>query len=241
MPLKQKYDYTLTCIAVDDEPFARKLIADDISKIPFLKLQTTCSSAIDAEKFLRNTPVDLLFLDIQMPAMTGLQFLKNLKNPPLVVITTAYEQYAIEGYELDVIDYLLKPFSFDRFLKATTRAYDQFVLEKAHIPSSGFFFVHSEYKEIKLFYDDVLYVEGLKDYVKIFVQSQQRPILTRLNLKAMENKLPQKQFCRIHNSYIVSLNKISSFQKAQVFIKENILPISDKYAELFEAKYKSLF
>lgn len=240
MSLNPKYDYTLTCIAVDDEPFARKLIADDIAKIPFLNLKATFSSALEVEDFLKKNPVDLIFLDIQMPVLTGIQLLKKVNNPPLVIITTAYEKYAIEGYELDVIDYLLKPIAFDRFLRATIRAYDQFVLEKAHAPMSGFFFVHSEYKEIKLFFDDILYVEGLKDYVKIFLKSQSRPILTRLNLKAMESKLPSEKFCRIHNSYIVSMDKISSIQKSQVYVGAIALPIGDKYVDAFEVKYKSV-
>lgn len=228
----------MKCIAVDDEPFARKLIADDIAKIPFLQLKATCASASEALTLLQKQSVDLLFLDIQMPVVTGIQFLKTLKDPPLVIITTAYEQYALEGYELEVIDYLLKPIPFDRFTKAANRAYDQFVLEKAHTTTSGFFFVHAEYREIKILFDDVLYVEGLKDYVKIFLASQSRPILTRLNLKAMDAKLPPTTFCRIHNSFIVSLPKIDSIQKAQVFIGPNAIPIGEKFAENFANKYR---
>jgi DNA-binding LytR/AlgR family response regulator len=231
-------EHTLRCIAIDDEPFARKLIADDISKIPFLKLAGTYSSTAEGLEILKKGGVDLLFLDVQMPVMTGIQFLKTLKDPPFVILTTAYEQYALEGFELDVVDYLLKPIPFERFLKGAHRAYDQFVLEKAHAPSRTFFFVYSEYKELKVFCDDVLYIEGLKDYVKIFQKSSSRPILTRLNLKAMESRLPSDQFVRIHQSFIVSLSKITSTQKTQVFIGDKAIPIGDKYADSFGGRYR---
>ena len=228
----------MTCIAVDDEPFALKLMADDIAKVPFLELKGTFSSPMDALVVLQHEPVDLMFLDIQMPVLTGTQFLRTLKNAPMVIFTTAYEQYALEGFELNVIDYLVKPIPFDRFLKAVNKAYDPFKLKSTSgPPEPGFFFVHAEYKEIKLFYDDVLYVEGLKDYVKIFTAKQQFPILTRMNLKAIETKLPSNHFARIHNSFIVSLNKIKSFQKSQVFIGSVSIPIGEKYAEEFRKKY----
>jgi DNA-binding LytR/AlgR family response regulator len=234
-------EHKLRCIAVDDEPFARQLIADDISKVPFLDLVTTCASPFEALEHIKKNNVDLLFLDIQMPVITGTEFLRTLENPPLVIITTAYEKYALEGFELNVIDYLLKPIPFERFLKAANRAYDQYLLENGlHTrEENGFFFVHAEYKEIKIFFDDILYIEGLKDYVKIFLRTQQRPILTRLNLKATEAKLPSDQFARIHNSFIVSLSKIKSTQKTQVFIGETPVPIGEKFAADFQKKYRS--
>jgi DNA-binding LytR/AlgR family response regulator len=235
----------LRCLAIDDEPFALKLIADDIGKVPFLALTGTYNAPLDGLEFLRKNLVDLLFLDIQMPVLKGTEFLRSLQQPPLVIITTAYEKYALEGYELNVVDYLLKPIPFDRFLKAANRAYDQFMLRNgvAQLPSKSisdsFFFVHSEYKEIKIFHDDILYVEGLKDYVKIFLQSQQRPILTRLNLKGIESRLLPEYFCRIHNSFIVSLPKIDSIQKLQIFIGKITIPIGERFAEDFRKKYKS--
>jgi DNA-binding LytR/AlgR family response regulator len=231
----------MRCIAVDDEPFALKLIADDIRKVPFLELVKTFSSGLEAIEYLKKESVDLLFLDIQMPVLKGTELIRILQNPPLVVFTTAYEQYALEGFELNVIDYLVKPVIFERFLKAANKAQEQFVLRKtAGSPKSagGYFFVHSEYKEIKIFFDDILYVEGLKDYVKIFLSTQQRPVLTRLNLKAIEAKLPGDKFCRIHNSYIVSLARISSIQKSQVFIGSNTIPVGDKFADDFRTRYK---
>lgn len=227
----------MTCIAIDDEPFALKLIADDIAKIPFLQLRGTFPSPVDALMQMQREPVDLLFLDIQMPALTGTQFLRSLKDPPMVIITTAFEQYALEGFELNVIDYLMKPIPFERFRKAANKAQEQFNLKNYPAKEPGFFFVHSEYREIKIFFDDVLYVEGLKDYVKVFLEKEKHPILTRLNLKAIEAKLPGDQFVRIHNSFIVSLKKIRSFQKSQVFVGAMAIPIGEKYSESFRKRY----
>jgi DNA-binding LytR/AlgR family response regulator len=231
----------LRCVAIDDEPFALKLLADDIGKIPFLDLVATFSSPLSALEFLNSNSIDLLFLDIQMPVLKGTEFLRSLQNPPMVIFTTAFEQYALEGFELNVVDYLLKPIPFDRFLKAANKAYDLFALRQNKTGTSeASFFVHSEYKEIKIFCNDILYIEGLKDYVKIFLRSQSRPILTRLNLKGIESKLPANQFCRIHNSFIVSLSKINSTQKQQVFIGEIAIPIGDRFAEDFRGKYGSI-
>jgi DNA-binding LytR/AlgR family response regulator len=227
----------MNCIAIDDEPFALKIIAGDIAKVPFLELKGTFSSPGDALSLLKKEPVDLLFLDIQMPAITGTQFLRTLKEPPMVIFTTAYEQYALEGFELNVIDYLMKPIPFDRFLKAANKAHELFNLKSNPNGNPGFFFVHSEYREIKIFYDDIQYVEGLKDYVKIFLAKERHPILTRLNLKAIEGKLPSTEFMRIHNSFIVPLKKIKSFQKSQVFIGETPIPIGEKFAENFKKQY----
>jgi DNA-binding LytR/AlgR family response regulator len=236
-----KKNLKLRCLAVDDEPYALKLIADDIGRVPFLELRATCSSPLEALDLLQKENVDLIFLDIQMPVLTGTQFLRSLKNPPLVIITTAFEQYALEGFELNVIDYLMKPIPFDRFLKAVNKAYYQHTLQTG--PSAPaedhFFFVRSEYKEIKILVKDVLYIEGFKDYVKIFLTSQAPPIFTRLNLKAIEAKLPEHHFCRIHNSFIVALAKIESSQKTQVFIRNKPIPIGDKFSDDFRMKYRS--
>jgi DNA-binding LytR/AlgR family response regulator len=240
-----KQTLKLRCLVIDDEPFALKLMADDIGKVPFLELVATCSSPLQALDRLQKEAIDLVFLDIQMPVVTGTQFLRSLKNPPLVIMTTAFEQYALEGFELNVIDYLVKPIPFERFLKAVNKAYDQFKLVRG-IPTASssssegsFFFVHSEYKEIKIVLGDVLYVEGFKDYVKIFITSQAPPILTRLNLKAIEAKLPAQSFCRIHNSFIVALSKIESSQKTQVFLQRKAIPIGEKYSEEFRKRYRS--
>ena len=195
----------LRCIAIDDEPFALAILADDLRRFPYLDLQATFSNAFDADLWLKTHSVDLIFLDIQMPTLTGTQFLRRLPQPLMVIFTTAYEQYALEGFELNVVDYLLKPIPFQRFEKAVLRAKELFELrQKVETPAvaeRGFFFVFSEYKEIKIYFDEVNYVEGLKDYVKIYTTQQPKPILTRLNLKAMEAKLPEEQFGRIHTSF----------------------------------------
>lgn len=228
----------LRCLAVDDEPFALKLMEEEIRKVPFLKFVAACSSADQAIPFLQ-TGIDLLFLDIQMPNMTGIQFLRTLENPPMVIFTTAYEQFALEGFELSVVDYLLKPIAFDRFIKAVNKARELYQLRLSKPLEDPFFFVRANYKEVKIFSSDVLYIEGLKDYVKIFLASQSRAILTRQNLKGMESLLPTGIFFRIHNSFIVNLSKITSFQKAQVFISKTQIPIGEKFASKFEELYRA--
>lgn len=238
-----KTNQKLRCIAVDDEPFALEIIADDLQKIPFVQLLGTYSNPLDAWETIKKGEVDLLFLDIQMPTLTGTQFLRKLQQAPMVIFTTAYDQYALEGFELNVLDYLMKPISFERLQRATNKAYELFQLKQLdstinQTTERGFCFVHSEYKEIKLYYDEILYIEGLKDYVKIYTSQQTRPILTRLNLKAMESKLPTELFCRVHLSYIVSLQKITSFQKTKLLIGKQEIPIGNKFSEQFEAQYR---
>lgn len=229
----------LKCIAVDDEPFALRLLEEEIRRVPFLKLHGVYGTPEEALEVLRSEAVDLLFLDIQMPGITGLDLLRRLENPPMVILTTAYEKYALEGFDLNVVDYLVKPFRADRFLKAVTKAYELFVLRTAakDKKGDGFFVVYSEYKEYKLAYRDVLYIEGLKDYVKIFLEGKSHALLTRLNLKAVEGRLPAEQFCRVHNSFIVRLDRIDSFQKTNVTINNVVIPIGDKYADEFRNRY----
>ncbi|SRR5258706_2781535 len=227
----------IKCLVVDDEPYALRLMQDEIRKMPFLECVAACSSAKTALPFIENG-VDLLFLDIQMPNVTGIQFLRTLKNPPMVIVTTAYEKYALDGFELDVVDYLMKPILFDRFVKAVNKARELFMLRITKPSSAGeSFVVNANYKKIKIFCDDVLYIEGLKDYVKIFLASSPRAILTRLNLKGMESILPTDTFFRIHNSFIVNLGKITSFQKNQIFIDKKSLPVGEKFAFAFEKRY----
>lgn len=231
----------LNCIAIDDEPFALEIMADDIQTVPFLNLIGTFSNPLDAWELIKQGKVDLIFLDIQMPTLTGTQFLRTLPTPPMVIFTTAFQQYALEGFDLDVIDYLLKPIPFERFLRAVNKAQERFQMrpkENVEITEEAtFFFIHVEYKQIKLYFEDILYIEGLKDYVKIFLKNQTKPLLTRLNLKTIEAKLPVQQFYRVHNSYLVSLSKISSFKKTKLYIEKQEIPIGKKYAESFEQKY----
>jgi DNA-binding LytR/AlgR family response regulator len=256
---------SLRCIAIDDEPFALDLLADDIGKIPFLELVGQFSGPLAALELLRQEPVDLLFLDIQMPTLTGIQFLRTLsgsptQRPPMVIFTTAYEQYAVESYELSVVDYLLKPIPFGRFLTAVNKAHDLHLLrypsiealitnalpaeESAMVVSPtvlpaapDFFFIFSEYQQIKIFFGEVLYVEGLKDYVKIYTTQQPRPYLSRLTLKAIEAKLPAEVFCRVHKSFIVALGQISSFQRSRLFVGGAEIPIGSSYLAGFESRY----
>lgn len=227
----------LRCLAVDDEPFALQLISDDLKRLPNLELVGAVSTANDAEMVLKSKEVDLMFLDIQMPGITGMQFLRSLKQPPLVILTTAFEQFAVESYELNVVDYLVKPIPFERFEKAVQKARERMRVPQA--TDSSFFFVRSEYKEIKILFNDIQYIEGLKDYVKIFLASQPRPVLTRMNLKAIEQKLPINQFCRIHNSFIVALARITAVQRSQVFLGTTPIPVGDKFSAEFRRKYGS--
>lgn len=226
----------IRCIAIDDEPFALEILADDIQKIPYLVLVGKFSSPIEALNILKG--VDLIFLDIQMPTLTGTQFLRTLENPPLVIFTTAYQQYALEGFDLKVVDYLLKPIPFERFQQATDRALELFSLKNPQPQDRHSFIIYSEYKQIKIFSDEILYIEGLKDYVKIYLKSQSKPILTRLNLKGIEAKLPKMGFCRVHYSFLVALSQVSSFQKNKLFINETEIPIGARFYEEFLDKMR---
>ncbi|WP_333820575.1 LytR/AlgR family response regulator transcription factor [Ohtaekwangia sp.] len=230
----------MTCVAVDDEPLALDLLEDNIKKIPYLKLLKKCSNALEANSFLQTQPVDLVLLDIQMPGLTGIQFLQGLsKNPPLVIFITAYEKYALEGYNLDVVDYLLKPVSFERFLKAVNKAHDKFTAQKhpvviqpvAAAPVATYLFVNSEYNLVRIDFSDIAYIEGLKDYVKIFLLSSPRPVITRMSMKSLEEKLPADQFVRVHKSFIVSLNKITSIRKGRISLLKAQIPISEHYKD----------
>ncbi len=232
----------IRCLAIDDEMLALDLLEDNIKKVPFLELIQACKSAMEAMEVLRNQPIDLLFLDIQMPDISGIQLIKSLHHKPLVIFTTAFSKYATEGYDLDVIDYLLKPYSFERFLKAVNKAYEYLDLRnrasnqanvKEIVASSNFLFVKADYKLYKINLKDILYIEGLKDYVKIFVS--EKPIVTQMSMKALEEKLPPNDFIRVHRSFIVAFNKIDFIQKQMLTIGKKEIPISEHYRdELFK-------
>lgn len=222
----------IRCIAVDDEHLVRELLEDNIRQVPFLELVATCKNALEAMEVMQREQVDLLFLDIQMPRLSGLQLLQSLQRPPLVILVTAYEKYALEGYNLQVVDYLLKPFSFERFLKACQRAAELFRLQQPAPPRAiTDFFVNVEYVQVKIVVADIEYIEGLKDYIKIHLSSSPRPVLTRMTMKAIAEKLPADAFVRTHKSYLVAVNKITAVKRDLVCIGEKEIPVSDFFKE----------
>lgn len=225
----------IKCLVVDDEPLARSLLSDYVKKVPFLTLVATAENALEAMKVLRENTIDLIFLDIQMPELTGINMLKALQQKPMVILTTAYSDYALESYELDVVDYLLKPITIERFLKGVEKVSNRLQeVETPVIPQAqppAFFFVKDGTRLVKVMLEDILYVEGLKDYVTIHTPKQK--IVSLQRLKALEDQLPSAQFIRIHNSYIISLHAISAIHKGDVQIGTVRLPISDSYKKSF--------
>ncbi|PSR52678.1 DNA-binding response regulator [Adhaeribacter arboris] len=223
----------MRCIVVDDEPLIRELLEDNIRQIAFLQLVQVCKSALEAVEILQKEKIDLILLDIQMPRLTGLQLLKSLDTPPLVIVITAYEKYALEGFDLNVVDYLLKPFSFERFLKACNRANDLFHLQQKKeltaLAPIDHFFVNVEYTQVKIVVADIEYIEGLKDYIKIYLTSSAKPVLTRMTLKAIENKLKPPVFIRIHKSFLIASDKITTVKRDFVCLGKKELPLGDFY------------
>lgn len=223
----------LSCLIIDDEPVARKGMEEYIMEIDFLHLVGQCENPVKATQYLNKQPIDLLFLDIQMPKVSGIDFLKTLRNPPLVIFTTAYPQYALEGYSLDVIDYLMKPITFDRFLKATQKAREVYqmkrlVTEQKEIYSE-YFFVKCDSKYEKVNFDDVRYVEALQNYVVI--HTRDKKLITYLTLTGLENQLPEDQFLKVHKSFIVSIPSIKAIEGNEIMIGEARIPISRNLKE----------
>ena len=224
---------TLNCEIIDDEPLALEMMSDYVQKTPFLTLAGAYNSAVQAIKTLRENPVDLLFLDIQMPELSGLEFAKFLPKRTKVVFTTAFPQYAIDGYEAEAFGYILKPISYDAFLKVAKRAYEWFTLsEKAkNYAKDRFIFVKSDYKLVRINLDDILYIEGLKDYVRIYTENGDK-IMSLMNMKTLEDFLPKPEFLRSHRSYIVHMNKIKCIDRFRMNIGENYIPVSESYKEI---------
>jgi DNA-binding LytR/AlgR family response regulator len=225
----------MNCIAIDDEPLALDIISEFCSRISYLNLIGTFTNPHDASKLLNSIEIDLMFLDIHMPQINGLEFLKSLYSPPLVIFTTAYREHASQGFEYDAVDYLIKPFSSERFTKAVNKAHQLMTLKK---PGSifqeernktmpGCIMVKVEYSTIRMNLDDILYIEGLKDYVKIY--SGGKPVLTKTTMKNITEKLPQDRFLRVHKSFIVSLAKIDMIENSRIVIGKERIPIGESY------------
>ncbi len=231
----------IRCLVIDDVPLALLILVVFISKMPFLQLVMVTTYHIEALLLVQEGNFYLVFLDVQMPELTGIQFLRIANGKTKVILTTAYPQYALEGYELDVIDYLLKPIAFDRFFKSVQKAQSiiqpsakQEVKVEAAQQSdflSDFIFVKTEHKIQKVYLNDILFIEGLKDYISIFTPAER--IITLQNMKKMEDALPEKHFIRVHKSYIVSINKIDSIERSRIFINDKIIPVGDTYREEF--------
>lgn len=240
----------LRCIAVDDEPLALQLLGDYIRKVPFLELAVSCGDAFEAAKALQENQVDLIFIDIQMPGLTGLQFIQSLARRPMVIMITAYKKFATEGFDLDVVDYLVKPVGLDRFMKACYKAQELHHLRTGNAgggvssgvgggsvaaPGTGsgvdFFFVNADYSLVKVLFADLIWIEGSGDYVKIHLKSSPKPLLVRTSAKTLEGELPADKFIRIHKSYIVSIAGITAVRKNSVFVGELELPVGETYRD----------
>lgn len=233
---------TIRCAIIDDEPLALGLIAGYVKKTPSLELCGTYSSAIQAMNELPNNPVDLLFLDIQMPDLNGLEFSKMVPENTRIVFTTAFEQYAIDGYRANALDYLLKPISYADFSEAVGKAMEWFNMklkaegEKNNIQpeKTEYIYVKSDYKLIQVELDKILYIEGLKDYVKIYTEDSARPILSLISMKALEEKLPAERFIRVHRSFIVQKQKIKIIDKGRIVFGKEYIPISETYKTMLQ-------
>lgn len=228
-----KTNIMIKTLIVDDEPLALQVLENYIEQLPEVKLVAKCENAIEANDILNKEEVDLICLDIQMPQISGVEFLKSLKNPPMVIFTTAFSNYAIEGYDLDVVDYLLKPISFDRFMKAINKVTERMNKNHDSTTEDDYFYVKADKKLIKVKYDDIIYVEGLKDYV--ILRNENSRVITLQTMKSLEEKLPSNMFKRVHRSYIVNIDKINSIMGNMIEVinkgNEKMIPIGKNYKD----------
>ena len=225
---------TIRCLAIDDEPLALQQLVAYIRKVPFLELAAQCQSALEARSFLENDTVDAIFCDINMPDLNGMDFVKSLAVPPLVVFTTAYSEYAVEGFRVNAVDYLLKPFGLQDFQRAANRLKER-LSESTTADSDNTLFLKTDYRIVKVSIPDIRYIEGMSEYLKVWIESETKPIITLLSMKKMEERLPD-YFMRIHRSYIINLNKIQEVNKNRVIMdKDTYLPIGDLYKDTFQA------
>ena len=223
------------CIAIDDEPLALEQMVRYIEKTPFLELLGTFPSALKAMEGNTLEHAELIYLDINMPDLSGMDFSKHISKDKKIIFTTAYEQYALEGFKVDALDYLLKPFDYDEFLTASLKAKNHFELVSKSNPELGddFMFVKSEYQSIRINYADVLYIESMKDYIKIYQKNKAKPVLTLMTIKSMEAKLPSQGFMRVHRSFIVKLSEINGVDGNSILINEQAIPIGESYRVAF--------
>lgn len=226
----------LRCIAIDDEELALDLLEDNIAQVPYLQFEGKFDNPLKAMQFLQEHPVDLVFLDIQMPGITGLQFIKSLPQKCMYILVTAYEKFAVESYSLNVVDYLVKPVALDRFIQACSKAFDlhQLKIKNAQPKESteaNYLFINVEYSLLKVVLSDIVWIEGLKDYIKIHLKSATKPVVPRMSMKAIEEQLPHNMFIRIHKSFIVSKEYITSIRRNSVFIGDVELPIGENYKD----------
>ena len=229
----------LNVVAIDDEPLALKLVSDYIRKTPFLELIGSFENPLEASEFLNTHKVDLIFLDIQMPGLLGTEFARMVDSETRIIFTTAYSQYAVEGFKLEAVDYLLKPFSYEEFLESAGRARKRITSETSTATviveaKDNFLFLKSEYKIRRINFDDILYVEGLKDYIKVYLKNEDKPVLSLSSLKVMEEKLPSLNFMRVHRSYIVNLAQINQVDRSSIVFGKVYIPVSDQYKEKFQ-------
>lgn len=237
----------IRCLAIDDEPLALQQLTTYIQKIPFLELAAQCQSALEARKFLEQDTVDAIFCDINMPDLNGMDFVKSLQAPPLIVFTTAYGEYAVEGFKVNAVDYLLKPFGLDDFRRAANRIKERQESVSTNIqhptPNTqpATFFVKTDYRMVKINIPDIRYIEGMSEYLKIYLEGEDKPIITLLSMKKIESRLPEN-FMRIHRSYIVNLHKIQEVNKNRIIMDtETFLPIGDMYKESFQQYLDTMF
>jgi len=225
-------------VAIDDEPLALQLVKGYIEKTPFLELTGSFENPVDAVVFIKSSDVDLVFLDIQMPDLTGTELARVISGGPKVIFTTAYEKYALEGFRLDAVDYLLKPFSYAEFLKAVQKAQKLIELDTKQLPSlevkNDFIFIKSEYKTRRINFSEIHYIEGLKDYVKIFLTDEKKPVVSLSTLKALEARLPEDRFMRVHRSFIVSLEKVKVIDRNRIVFGDVRIPVTDQYKDNFQ-------
>ena len=244
----------LRCLAIDDEPLALQQLVTYISKVPFLELAAQCQSALEARQYLEHDTVDVLFCDINMPDLNGMDFVKSLTVPPLIVFTTAYSEYAVEGFKVNAVDYLLKPFGLQDFQRAANRVKERLEEKTANSHPSTLtanpspltspddtIFLKTDYRIVKVSISDIRYIEGMSEYLKVWIEGESKPIITLLSMKKMEERLPD-QFMRIHRSYIINLTKIQEVNKNRVIMDSNTyLPIGDLYKEAFQTYLEGKF